>query len=131
MAHNEAHNALVKLALEKLAINGYTAWRHETGVWFEYDEKAEDKKGRPHKYGKKGHGDITIIIPVLVQVQFASSTKRLIAWHVEAEVKTGTGRQSENQNLHQEFCVERNGGGYILFRDVPYLLAELGRLKNV
>jgi hypothetical protein len=121
LANNQAHNDLVRSALQELAINGYTAWANQTGVWFDSD-------GRPHKYGKKGSGDIMIILPVLVQ--FASGFKRLVGWHIEAEAKTGTGRQSENQNLHQEFCVERNGGGYILFRDVPYLLAELARLKS-
>lgn len=130
MAHNEAHNALVKDALEQLALSGYTAWSNQTGVWFEYTiEHGKLKKGRPHKYGKTGSGDIIIVLPMIVMT--ASGLKRTIGWHVEAEAKTGLGRQGENQSLHQEFCVERNGGAYILFRDVPFLLAELAHLKSI
>lgn len=128
MAHNEAHNALVAAALQELAIKGYTAWKNETGVWFDHDEDAKDNKGRPHKYGKKGSGDIIILLPVMVQ--FASGAKRIIAWHIEAEAKTGSGVLNKNQRLHKEFCVERNGGVHITFYDVPALLADLAKLKS-
>lgn len=110
MAHNEAHNALVRAALQELALNGYTAWESESGVWF------EPGTGRPHKFGKKGGGDITGILPPHGR-------------HFEAEAKTGTGRQSDNQKKHQEFVVERNGGLYILFRSVPELLQKLRETK--
>lgn len=111
MARNEAHNALVRAALEQLAIHGYTAWKNETGAWFDDDD-------RPHKYGKKGSGDIFIILPPNGR-------------HVEAEAKTGTGKQSKDQQDHQRYCVERNGGVYILFRDVPALIARLEELRQV
>lgn len=130
MANNQAHNELVRKTLEVLALNNFTAWKNETGVWFDYQLiKGQMIKGRPHKYGKKGSGDIFIVLPKLVQ--FASGLKREIGWHIEAEAKTGTGEQSENQNLHQEFCVERNGGAYILFRDPEFLLAEVKRLRDL
>lgn len=109
MANNAAHNALVREALQELAIRGYTAWENETGVWF-------DEGRRPHKYGKKGSGDIFIVLPPNGR-------------HVECEAKTGSGRQSKNQNLHQEFCIEKNGGAYILFRSVLELITELEKLK--
>lgn len=129
MAHNEAHNQLVRETLQALALAGYTAWKNETGVWFEHDEKADDGKGRPHKYGKLGSADIIIILPVTVQ--FASGARRMIGWHIEAEAKTGTGRLNKNQGLHKEFCIERNGGVHITFRDIPHLLQELSALKNI
>ena len=126
MAHNEAHNALVRDALQELAINDYCAWRNETGVWFDYTiENGKLKKGRPHKFGKDGSADIFIILPVPV---IFNGRHKIIGWHVEAEAKTGAGAQNENQKLHQEFCVERNGGAYILFRDVPFLLNSLKNL---
>lgn len=102
MANNEAHTALVREALQELALQGYTAWQNETGVWFE-------ENGRPHKYGKKGSADIFCILPVQVG-------NKKFGIHAEFEAKTGTGRQSKNQKLHQEFVVERNGGIYIVFR---------------
>ncbi len=108
--HNEAHNALVKDALEKLALSGYCAWPNETGVWFE-------ENGRPHKYGKKGSADIFCILPIPI-----ASVGKTYGIHCEFEAKTGTGRQSKNQKLHQEYVVERNGGIYILFRSVDELL---------
>jgi len=130
MAHNEAHNALVRDALQELAMAGYTAWKNETGVWFEYTvERGKLKKGRPHKYGKTGSGDIIIILPMMLQ--FCSGVKRLVGWHIEAEAKTGTGRQSEDQGLHQQFCVEKNGGEYILFRSTAELLAALQKIKSI
>lgn len=109
MAHNEAHNALVRDALQELAINGYTAWRNETGAWI-------DDRGIPHKFGKKGSADIILIL--------APNGR-----HVEAEAKTGSGAQSKSQKIHQEFVVERNGGAYILFRSTAELLVELEKLK--
>jgi hypothetical protein len=120
MAHNDAHNALVREALEALAIAGYTAWRNETGAWF-------DGVDRPHKYGKKGSGDIFIILPVAVTWR---DQARVIGWHIEAEAKTGVGRQNKNQKDHQKFVVERNGGIYILFRAAPELLEALEYVKN-
>jgi hypothetical protein len=111
MANNEAHTALVRDALQELALQGYTAWQNETGVWFE-------ENGRPHKYGKKGSADIFCILPIEI-------AGRKFGVHAEFEAKTGTGRQSKTQKLHQEFVVERNGGIYILFRSVPELLEEI------
>lgn len=105
MANNEAHNALVAAALQELAIQGFIAWKNETGVWF-------DKNGRPHKYGKVGSGDIIILLPPHGR-------------HVEAEAKTGTGRQSESQKKHQIYCIERVGGVYILFRSVIELIERV------
>jgi hypothetical protein len=125
MAHNAAHNALVKSALEALAIEGYKAWESETGVWFE--KNATGGRGRPHKFGKKGGGDITIILPLYFQVIIGGNrtiTKK-VGLHVEAEAKTGTGRQSPNQIRHQKFLVEPAGGVYILFRTVDELLCRL------
>ena len=113
MSNNEAHNALVRDALQELAMAGYTAWKNETGVWFEYRLLAGKMvKGRPHHYGKVGSGDIFIVLPPYGR-------------HVEAEAKTGTGRQSGNQSDHQKYCVEKNGGVYILFRSTAELLEAL------
>lgn len=126
MAHNAAHNALVKSALEELAINGYTAWESETGVWFEKNQKGG--KGRPHKFGKIGGGDITIILP-RPALNIYTGERITIGQHVEAEAKTGSGRQNPNQKKHQEFVVERNAGAYILFRSVEELLCQLRTIK--
>lgn len=115
MAHNEAHNLLVRDALHALATAGYCCWKNETGVWFEYTvENGKLKKGRPHAYGKTGSGDIIGILHPHGR-------------HMEFEAKTGLGRQRDNQKLHQDFCVERNGGIYILFSSVAELLSELER----
>jgi hypothetical protein len=113
VANNEAHNLLVNSALQELALQGYTAWKNDTGVWFE-------ENGRPHKYGKKGSADIFCILPIVV-------AGRKFGIHAEFEAKTGTGRQSKSQALHQEFVVERNGGIYILFRSVPDLLSQISK----
>lgn len=121
MAHNEAHNALVREALEKLAIEGYCGWRNETGAWM-------DDKGVPHKFGKKGSADIFIILPRQT-INIHTGNREIVGQHVEAEAKTGAGRQSENQKKHQEFVVEKNGGAYILFRTVDDLLCRLKAIK--
>lgn len=127
MANNEAHNALVREALQELAIKGYTAWKNETGVWFEYSiVNGNLHRGRPHKYGKTGSGDIFIVLQRKVMIDGYPYT---IGQHVEAEAKTGTGRQSDNQSDHQKFCVEKNGGVYILFRSVEELLCQLQKIK--
>jgi len=100
--HNEAHTKLVREALQELAIQGYTAWENQTGVWFE-------ENGRPHKYGKKGSADIIAIYPIEYHgIKFGI--------HCEFEAKTGNAVQKKNQKLHQKFVVERNGGIYIVFR---------------
>lgn len=136
MAHNDAHNALVRDALQELAIQGYKAWESETGVWFEKNEKGE--KGRAHKFGKKGGGDITIILPrALTLYEFADGPHSpathikniIIGQHVEAEAKTGAGKQNDNQQKHQKFLVEPAGGIYILFRTVEELLCHLKDIK--
>ena len=117
MANNEAHNLLVRDALHALAAAGYCCWKNETGVWFEYTiEKGKLKKGRPHAYGKVGSGDIIGILAPHGR-------------HMEFEAKTGVGCQNDNQNIHQEFCVEKNGGLYILFRSVAELMMELERRR--
>lgn len=119
MAHNEAHNALVRDALQELALRGYCAWKNETGVWFEYSiVQGKLKKGRPHKYGKPGSGDIMGVLPPHGR-------------HMEFEAKTGTGNQNDNQEKHEEHCVRKNCGIYILFRDVPSLMAELEKYKEL
>lgn len=109
-SRNEAHTALVRAALEQLAIRGYTAWGNQTGVWFEEDT------GRPHKYGKTGSADIFCILPIPVQ-----SVGRTFGIHAEFEAKTGAAVQKKNQKLHQKFVVERNGGIYVVFRSVEGL----------
>lgn len=112
--HNEAHTALVRAALESLAMNGYTAWPTNTGAY-------KTEHGSFIKYGKKGGGDITGILPVQIEL-------KTFGRYFEAEAKTGTGQQSKNQKLHQEFVVERNGGVYILFRSTDELLERLRQL---
>ena len=104
----------MRSALQELALQGYCAWKNESGVWFEAD-------GRPHAYGKKGSGDIICILPIIIG-------GRKIGIHAEFEAKTGTGRQNKNQKIHQEFAVERNGGVYILFRTVAELLGEIKKV---
>jgi hypothetical protein len=108
--NNEAHTALVRAALQELAVNGYTAWQNSTGVWFDDD-------GRPHKYGKVGSADIYCILPPHGR-------------HCEFEAKTGTGKQSINQEKHQKYVVERNGGIYILFRSVSELISAISKIRS-
>lgn len=116
MANNAAHNELVRRGLEALAVAGYCSWKNETGVWFEYSiVNGELKRGRPHSYGKTGSADIIIVLAPHGR-------------HVEAEAKTGTGKQKQNQKDHQFYCVERHGGAYILFRTVDELMAGVRAL---
>lgn len=123
-SHNAAHNKLVSDALFELAQRGYTAYKNETGVWFEQEN---GERGRPHKYGKKGSADIVAIVPrkVFVSTLIGEPVKTIIGQHCEFEAKTGTGRQSENQIRHQKYVVERNGGVYILFRTVEDLFSQM------
>jgi hypothetical protein len=121
-ARNDAHTALVKAALEALAMRGITAWPNQTGVWFE-------DGGRPHKYGKKGSADIMAIIPRRATIYHRNGDLlcqgTTIGQHAEFEAKTGRAVQSENQKKHQKFVVERNGGLYIVFYSVEGLLGIL------
>lgn len=114
------HTELVKAALEALALKGISAWPNQTGVWFERGVK--DIKGRPHKFGKKGSADIFAIIPVLGTIKGKS---KKVGMHCEFEAKTGKASQNENQEKHQEFVVEKNGGLYIIFRSVDELFEEI------
>lgn len=116
MAHNEAHTALVREALQELALQGYTAWANQTGA-------LKTDSGGFLKFGKVGSADIFCILPIKIN-------NMLFGIHAEFEAKTGTGRQSENQQLHQEFVVERNGGIYILFRSAPELIDEIKRVVH-
>ncbi len=104
MANNEAHTALVREALQELALQGYTAWPVNTGA-------TKTDSGGFIKFGKKGAADISAIIPIPVK-----SAGRTFGIHAEFEAKTGNAVQKKNQKLHQEFVVERNGGIYIVFR---------------
>jgi len=116
MANNEAHTALVREALQELALQGYTCWANNTGA-------VKTEHGGFLKFGKVGSADIFCILPMQI------GNKKL-GIHAEFEAKTGAGRQSKNQRLHQEFVVERNGGIYVLFRSVPELLGEIARIKQ-
>lgn len=100
-----AHTALVNAAIEALALRGYTAWKTAAGAM-------RNEDGYFMKYGKKGAGDITGILPPNGR-------------HFEAEAKTGGGAQNKNQKLHQQFVVERNGGLYILFHTLDELFSGL------
>lgn len=123
MNNSAAHTALVRSALEDLAINGYTAWQNQTGVWFEKNDNDPTKKGRPHKYGKAGSADIFLILPVTIHGV-------VIGVHIEAEAKTGNAKQSVNQKKHQKYVVERNGGVYFVFRTTAELLNQLAAIKQ-
>jgi len=116
MANNDAHTALVREALQELALQGYTCWANQTGA-------LRTESGGFLKFGKVGSADIFCVLPIFWH-------DRKFGVHAEFEAKTGTGRQSKNQKLHQEFVVERNGGVYIVFRSVPELLAEVKRVVN-
>lgn len=109
--HNEAHTALVREALQELALQGYTAWANQTGA-------LKTESGGFLKFGKVGSADIFCIFPV-----YLGNKKYGI--HAEFEAKTGSGKQSKNQKLHQKFVVERNGGIYILFHSVEELMERL------
>ena len=102
---DNAHTILVYDALQALAKHGYTAWQNNTGA-------IKTDTGRYQKYGKVGSADIMGILQPNGR-------------HMELEAKTGTGRQSKEQKIHQQFVVERNGGLYILFRSVDDLLKQL------
>lgn len=115
MAHNQAHADLITFALRELAKAGYCAWSNPTGVWFERDEQHPEERGRPHKYGKTGSGDIFCVLPPHGR-------------HAEFEGKVGKDTQRESQAKHQKYVVERNGGLYILFRSAQELISELKRI---
>src|ERR1700747_470633 len=102
---NDAHTALVREALEKLALGGITAWQVNTGAH-------KTQSGGYIKYGKTGAADICAIIPRKIG-------KVIIGQHCEFEAKTGMRAETQseknksdrkNQRLHQQFVVERNGG---------------------
>lgn len=106
-----AHTALVRSALEELAIHGYTAWKNNTGA-----KKTES--GAFIKYGKVGSADILLILP---------------PWgrHIECEAKTGKAVQNNNQKIHGDLVVRRNGGAYIVFYNVPELLCALAEIEKM
>lgn len=105
MSNNAAHTALVRDALQELAIAGYCAWPNNTGA-------VKNENGQFIKFGKKGSADIILILPPNGR-------------HVECEAKTGSGVQNKNQKIHQKYVVEKNGGAYIVFRSTAELLAKL------
>jgi len=94
---------LLKEALEELALQGYFAWPNRTG--------AAHIDGRFIPFGKKGSGDILIVLPPHGR-------------HCEAEGKTGDAVQSKAQKVHQRM-VEKNGGLYLIFRSKEDLLSQL------
>ena len=104
-SNEEGHSALVKAALEELAIRGHFAWgnRAETPRFIE---------GRFIPFGKKGSADILIVLPG--------------GRHGEAEAKTGEAEQRKEQKIHQRM-VEKNGGLYVVFRSVKDLFDQLSQ----
>ncbi len=117
--NSAAHTELVRAGLEALAMNGYTAWKTGAGG-LRTDTTFI-------KFGKKGGGDITGILPTFL---FIRGQPRTLGIHFEAEAKTGKGGQRKSQKLHQEFAVERNGGIYFVFRSVEELLLKMEEIKK-
>lgn len=85
----------------------------EIRVWRQNSGKLPNEQGRMVQFGTPGAADITGILP---------DGRRL-----EIEVKTPTGRQSEQQKRYQDM-IERFGGVYILARSVDDAVNAVRRL---
>lgn len=103
MATNNAlHEALVRQILLEVSKTGLARlWVNHTGVGLSQDGE------RFIQFGLKGSADITGIL---------KSGQR-----IEIEVKTGSGKQSEQQVRFQKM-IEQFGGVYILARSVEDVL---------
>ena len=115
------HEVLENEILVSLSQRPYVVvWKNETGAVPIYRKNAAggvlvDADGQPVveryiHYGKVGSGDLSGIVTV-----------RRGDWQLgvrlEVEVKTGSGRQSEEQSNFEQMILSR-GGLYVLARDV-------------
>lgn len=114
--NNAEHTALIKAACEALAIAGYCVWPINTGA-------LKTATGGFVRFGKKGGGDITGILPVMWH-------EKLFGVHLELEGKTGDAVQNKNQKIHQKFVVEKNGGIYIVFHSVEESIESMAAVKE-
>lgn len=112
MNNSVAHTQLVKACLEELALMGYAAWPNNTGAL-----KVDDRFVR---YGKRGSGDIFVLLPRLVD-------GKIYGVHGEIECKTGGAVQMKHQKTHMR-VVRNNGGVYLVVRSREEIAAQLATL---
>jgi hypothetical protein len=108
-----AHTKLVSECCQELALMGYAAWPNRTG--------ATTIDGRFIRFGKKGSGDILVLLPTMLE-------GRIFAVHGEVECKTGKATQSKRQRTHMN-VVHRSGGVYVVAHssiEMKSKLADLG-----
>lgn len=113
MGSSAEHSALVLACLEELALMGFAAWPNRVGAaWID---------DRFIKFGKKGSGDIAVLLP-------RSFDGQVVAVHGEIECKTGKAVQRKSQKSHMK-VVRSNGGVYLIVRarhEVPDVLRGAG-----
>ena len=91
---------------------GYAAWQNQTGAAW--------RDGRLLKYGKKGSGDILVLLPTLI-------AGRVYGVHGEVECKTGGASQNKGQRIHMR-VVRQNGGVYVVAHTPEEMASELALL---
>lgn len=91
-------------------------WNHPTGV-----AQAFDAPERVVRFGLPGSPDIIGVSPVTVTAEMVGMT---LGVAVGIEVKTSTGRQSEQQKKF-ESAFHRAGGVYIVARSVDEAITRL------
>jgi len=91
-----------------LSRHGLLVWRNHVGVFRAYDDPK-----RIVKVGIPGQPDIMAIKAITITPDMVGKT---IGIACQIEVKTPTGRQSQQQKYWQE-AVEQRGGVYVLARD--------------
>lgn len=92
---------------------GFAAWPNRTG--------ATEIDGRFVAFGKKGSGDIIVVLP-------RDIGGMLYGIHGEIECKTGGGTQTKHQKAHMRL-VRNSGGVYLVIRareELRPVLAGLG-----
>lgn len=96
-------------------------WRNQTGVF-----RAMDDPDRVIKVGNPGAPDILGVVAVTITPDMVGKT---IGVAIAPEMKTGRGKQAENQGKWQR-AFERRGGVYRLVRSPGELRDMVEAVKN-
>lgn len=94
------------------------AWPQPTGVGRTMDGK------RVIRYGVPGQADITGIVMIDDATATFDPNARVIGVRLEIEVKSATGRQSDEQKAFQAM-IDRHGSVYLLVRSAQDAVAQL------
>lgn len=85
--------------------------------------------GRSVQFGVPGQADLTGILPVEVTCPRCMELVVRLGVRLEIEVKSPTGRQSEEQQNYQAI-IERFGGLYVLARSVGDVKEAIDEYRN-